>query len=274
MKLGETICRLRKQSGMSQSDLAEKLEVSRQSVSKWETDAAVPDLEKLVKMGEIFGVSLDGLVKGETEERGKQELPPIPAPARERTKAQKAGIVLLCIFVVLALLLAVSFGLGGVILGLPVLVPALFCLFAKKHPVLKALWADFFLVHAYMVAATGIQAAQILLTPYWTYEMNYMRLAIAWVMFVCEAALVIGSAVVLSRGEGWSGGKKKTAVVLAVALFLFSVLPMDWFLPLYEKYESLLLLYLFRSWGEIIALSAFGTWALRYFKKKKEEKSL
>lgn len=274
MKLGETICRLRKQSGMSQSDLAEKLEVSRQSVSKWETDAAVPDLEKLVKMGEIFGVSLDGLVKGETEERGKQEIPPMPSFRPERTKAQKAGIVLLCIFVVLALLLAVSFGLGGMILGLPVLVPALFCLFAKKHPVLKALWADFFLVHAYMVAATGIQAAQILLTPYWTYEMNYMRLAIAWVMFVCEAALVIGSAVVLSRGEGWSGGKKKTAVVLAVALFLFSVLPMDWFLPLYEKYESLLLLYLFRSWGEIIALSAFGTWALRYLKKKKEEKSL
>lgn len=274
MNLGETICRLRKKAGMSQSDLAEKLDVSRQSVSKWETDAAVPDLEKLVKMGEIFGVSLDGLVKGETVEREKQEVPPVPASRPERTKAQKAGIVLLCIFVVLALLLAVSFGLGGMILGLPVLIPALFCLLAKKHPVLKALWADFFLVHAYMVAATGIQAAQILLTPYWTYEMNYMRLAIAWVMFVCEAALVVGTAVVLSRGDGMTGKKQKMAVVLAVAVFLFNLLPVDWLLLLYEKYESLFWLFLFRSWGEIIVLSAFGTWALRYLKKRKEEKSL
>lgn len=274
MKLGETICRLRKQSGMSQSELAEKLNVSRQSVSKWETDAAVPDLDKLVKMAEIFEVSLDGLVKGETEEKKEKEVPPIPASRPERTKAQKAGIVLLCVFVVLALLLAVSFGLGGVIFGLPVLVPALFCLFAKKHPVLKALWADFFLIHAYMVAATGIQASQILLTPYWTYEMNYVRLAIAWVMFVCVVALEAGTAVVLSKKEGMTGGKQKAAVAVALAVFLCSVLPMDWFLPLYEKYESLFLLHLFRSWGKVIALAAFGTWALRALKKKKEKELL
>lgn len=274
MKLGETISRLRKKAGMSQSDLAERLDVSRQSVSKWETDAAVPDLEKLVKMAEIFGVSLDGLVKGETEEKKEREVPPIPASRPERTKAQKAGIVLLCVFAFLALLLAVSFGLGGIIFGLPVLIPALFCLLAKKHPVLKALWADFFLVHAYMVFATGIQASQIFLTPYWTYEMNYMRLAIAWVMFACEAALVIGTAVVLSKKEGGTGGKQKAAVVLAVAVFLFAMLPVEWFWPLYEKYESLFWLFLLRSWGKIAALSAFGTWALRCLKKRKEEKAL
>ena len=139
---------------------------------------------------------------------------------------------------------------------------------------LKALWADFFLIHAYMVAATGIQASQIFLTPYWTYEMNYVRLAIAWVMFACEAALVIGTAVVLSRGDGMTGKKQKAALVLAVAVFLLSILPVDWFLPLYERYESLFWLFLFRSWGKIIALSAFGTWALRYLKKRKKENTL
>ena len=61
MNLGETICRLRTQAGLSQSDLADALEVSRQSVSKWETNASVPDLDKLIRMSEFFRVSLDEL---------------------------------------------------------------------------------------------------------------------------------------------------------------------------------------------------------------------
>ena len=71
MNLGETIYNLRKEKKLSQGDLAEQLSVSRQSVSKWENNSAVPDLDKLVKLSTIFGVSLDELVKGEmrSEER-------------------------------------------------------------------------------------------------------------------------------------------------------------------------------------------------------------
>lgn len=65
MNLGETIYNLRKEKKLSQGDLAEQLSVSRQSVSKWENNSAVPDLDKLVKLSTIFGVSLDELVKGE-----------------------------------------------------------------------------------------------------------------------------------------------------------------------------------------------------------------
>lgn len=65
MNLGETIYNLRKEKKLSQGDLAELLSVSRQSVSKWENNSAVPDLDKLVKLSTIFGVSLDELVKGE-----------------------------------------------------------------------------------------------------------------------------------------------------------------------------------------------------------------
>ena len=50
MTLGEKIARLRARQGMSQGTLAEELGVSRQSVSKWETDASVPELDKLVKL--------------------------------------------------------------------------------------------------------------------------------------------------------------------------------------------------------------------------------
>lgn len=73
MKLGERIYELRTLKKLSQADLAEMLDVSRQSISKWETDSSVPELDKLIKMCDIFEVSMDELTKG-TEE------PPRPAP--------------------------------------------------------------------------------------------------------------------------------------------------------------------------------------------------
>ena len=64
MSLGTNISRLRAEKRLSQGDLAEVLEVSRQSVSKWETDSSVPDLDKLIKLSQLFGVTLDELVTG------------------------------------------------------------------------------------------------------------------------------------------------------------------------------------------------------------------
>ena len=63
MKLNEKIIALRNKYQMSQGDLAEKLNVSRQSVSKWETGASIPDLDKLIAMSELFQVTMDELVK-------------------------------------------------------------------------------------------------------------------------------------------------------------------------------------------------------------------
>ena len=76
MRLAQTIYTLRTQKGMSQGDLADALEVSRQSVSKWETGGATPDLDKLVKMSALFGVTLDELVFGPP----KKEPEPSPSP--------------------------------------------------------------------------------------------------------------------------------------------------------------------------------------------------
>ena len=73
MTLGENICRLRTEKGMSQGDLADLLEVSRQSVSKWETGSSVPELDKLVKLSGLFGVGLDELVKGEKADPGPEQ---------------------------------------------------------------------------------------------------------------------------------------------------------------------------------------------------------
>lgn len=61
MTLGENIARLRTQKDWSQGDLADALGISRQSISKWETDTSIPELEKLIKLSELFGVTLDQL---------------------------------------------------------------------------------------------------------------------------------------------------------------------------------------------------------------------
>ena len=65
MELGERLYQLRRERRMSQEALADALGVSRQSVSKWENGASTPDLDKLVRLGELFGLSLDELVKGQ-----------------------------------------------------------------------------------------------------------------------------------------------------------------------------------------------------------------
>ena len=63
MTLGEKIQKLRKSCGLSQLQLAEQLDVSRQSVSKWELNESVPDINKIVRLSELFSVSVDELLK-------------------------------------------------------------------------------------------------------------------------------------------------------------------------------------------------------------------
>lgn len=63
MIFADKVVQLRKKSGWSQEELAEKLNVTRQSVSKWEGAQSIPDLEKILQLAQIFGVSTDYLLK-------------------------------------------------------------------------------------------------------------------------------------------------------------------------------------------------------------------
>lgn len=75
MTLGEKIAKQRKEHSFTQDQLAEILGVSRQSVSKWESDIAYPETEKLIKLGKLFDCSMDYLLKEEiTEKSGKQSV--------------------------------------------------------------------------------------------------------------------------------------------------------------------------------------------------------
>lgn len=73
MTIAERIQNLRKARGISQEDLAEQIGVSRQAVSKWESEQSLPDIDKIIAVSEFFGVSTDYLLKG-VENVTKQEI--------------------------------------------------------------------------------------------------------------------------------------------------------------------------------------------------------
>lgn len=75
MTLGERIKKFRTAKGMSQDELAEKINVSRQAITKWENDKGVPDIDNLIKLSRIMGITLDELVIGDenNQEESKKE---------------------------------------------------------------------------------------------------------------------------------------------------------------------------------------------------------
>ncbi|MBQ9165445.1 MAG: helix-turn-helix transcriptional regulator, partial [Oscillospiraceae bacterium] len=79
MILAEKITQLRKKNGWSQEELAEQMNVSRQSVSKWESAQSIPDLNKILLLSQIFSVSTDYLLRDELEPEPAQP-PAVPAP--------------------------------------------------------------------------------------------------------------------------------------------------------------------------------------------------
>ena len=73
MELGQQLKAHRKELGISQDELAEKIFVSRQSISNWENNKTYPDIHTLLLLAETFGISLDELIKGDVEEM-KEEI--------------------------------------------------------------------------------------------------------------------------------------------------------------------------------------------------------
>ena len=121
MILADKIIELRKKEGWSQEELAEKLSVTRQSVSKWEGAQSIPDLDKVVQMSRLFGVTTDYLLRDELEESQPAECDAAPVLRRvtmaqasdylalRRAAAPKMALAtMLCVFSPIALI-----GLGG-----------------------------------------------------------------------------------------------------------------------------------------------------------------
>ena len=98
MKLGIQIKKFRNELALSQEELAEKVYVSRQSISNWETGKTYPDIKSLLLLSEVFSVSLDNLVKGDIEEMKKQ------IDEQELVKFQKDSTIFTFLFIAVILL--------------------------------------------------------------------------------------------------------------------------------------------------------------------------
>ena len=114
MTLGQRLQNARKEAGLSQEELAEQLGVSRQAVSKWENDSGYPEMEKMIRLSQIYQVSLDYLVGNEQEQEQPDE--DIPTKgwyvshelaegflAYQKGKFRKIGICVLLVFLSSAL---------------------------------------------------------------------------------------------------------------------------------------------------------------------------
>lgn len=259
-KLGERINKYRTARGLSQLELSELLEVSRQSISKWETDAAVPELSKLVKMAEIFGISLDELVLGKAaeEEETNGEKEESPAPAREekvysRIKAGM-GLMFLGVGILLSFLLLLLAGdiLSALVIFIPFGLSAFFCLRQFRHAALGCSASFFFVIAWYLFIFTGSGWEAVFSPLFYTDAVNPWYRVISWALFVV-LSFFICMTVFVYRGQKFEYSKRKhiTLAVLTLAIhpiewlwgLFYGIFCLDKFqeIGIYPKYEYLIL---------------------------------
>ena len=201
MNLGEKIYHLRIENNMSQGDLAEALQVSRQSVSKWETNTSVPELDKLVKMSEVFNISLDELVRGAEaeEEKSKAQSSEVIIQKAGMAARKIVGLILLGFGLIIFLfMLLLASPLEALILSSPFLICAVICLFIPRHTALYCFWVLYIMIHAYLRYATGIRFWWIF--HRWLYRSGLeIHALIAWAMSLALAVLIIVTIRVIYR---------------------------------------------------------------------------
>lgn len=161
--LGERIYQLRTDNNMSQGDLADRLDVSRQTVSKWENNQSVPEMEKLIALSEIFSVSVDYIVKGKETKPSEQVFVKVKEDNTEDIKRYNERIIKKYVGLVLAVL---GFAVSLILLMTPymivsvitALVALLGILIYKdlKHPYLISAWVLYAVFTVFCTFATSI----------------------------------------------------------------------------------------------------------------------
>lgn len=231
MTLGEKITALRNRSGMSQGDLAEKINVSRQSISKWETDASIPELDKLLQLSELFHITLDELVKGETiptptEKAAPEPTPTPPPPAAEKSGSTRkiVGTILLCFGALMFMLLLLLGGdLAGLVYAAPFLLCGMVCLIFKRNVGLWCLWTVVFAVDTFFRYATGGVTWRLVLL-YNEVGVRGPRLIMAWAELLCFIALIAVTVLRFREKPLTMDKRRKTLYIIGwVALALLFV---------------------------------------------------
>ena len=119
MKMSEKLIELRKEKGWSQEDFAEKLEVSRQAVSRWENETALPDAQNILRISKLFNVTADYLLNDDYEDRADTvRLESDSAEPQQTVKKKKmfrntAALIFIIVLVAYATVLTVKLTSGS-----------------------------------------------------------------------------------------------------------------------------------------------------------------
>ena len=197
MTLGEKILDLRTQKEMSQEELAAALEVSRQSVSKWETNQSVPDLDKIIRLADLFGVTVDQLVReGERPDPPEPPEPQVVYVAEGRrglTGPQKLGVCLEVLGAILLLLGVAALGAIAAVIGAALMILGLPLLLAKKHPWLVLGWL-------------GVGLSLLVFNPYISVSPWGLVVGLRYLYYylaipeVSSPVILLGAAIGITRG--------------------------------------------------------------------------
>lgn len=196
MTIGEKITALRTSHDMSQGDLAEKLNVSRQSISKWETNTSIPELDKLIQLSDLFHISIDELVRdndlpndpGKTaDDTNNATLATFPQPdavptsqpqiimQRSISTQKVIGFILLGIGL-LCCILALLLGSGLAVIGGYVVLCSIFCLLLKKYAGLVIGWVSFFVFSAIAPYVTSVNLHSVFHPYFYQSELTITKI--------------------------------------------------------------------------------------------------
>ena len=200
MTLGEKIFRFRTDKNLSQGDLSDILGVSRQSVSKWENDAAIPDLDKIIKLAEVFGITIDELVKGDFTVSSKPEGPKSTVTTKNESTfppRKIVGTVLFSLSLIITFICFVIGGLEGILSGIlfsaPLILCGAVCFVFKKNVGLWCAWAVFFAVDMFLRMATGTSSSVIFnfqALLFYIRGGEFIRLLLSFAQFAAIVSLI------------------------------------------------------------------------------------
>lgn len=190
--MGERLYELRKQSNMSQGDLADELDVSRQTISKWENNSSLPELDKVIRLCEVFSVSSDYILRGIIDDAKTLKEEKEQTVIKEKTVIIEKTTDIRTVFATGLLINAMFFLF---LFPKQFYIPLLFgsvsavLLLCKKHILYFSLLLVFIYVNVFFSLATAGGMKMIFDTSVYTTEYAYL-LTVSYLLWVSLFALI------------------------------------------------------------------------------------
>lgn len=277
MTLGERIYQLRTEKSLSQGALADMLDVSRQSISKWETDSSVPELDKLVKFSDIFNVTLDELVSGKKPDiplENTQTMSQAYTQASGFPPRKVAGTILLCMgFLVVLVIMVLEGSLWGFLYASPFVLCGITCFVFRKNVGLWCAWMVLLVTDLYLRITTAWSLIGSLIFAPYNLASNYRMTAwfiVSLVGLIYTIILVSVTAVRFRKAE-YNITKLRLELFIGIVLFLTAAKIFFSTLRYYTRWLDIV--YLFIDWGILTLVTVLLVYAGRYLYCKKHTES-